>query len=204
MSHELYNCGHLYEAACAHHLATGSSAPCWTWRCAARRSSAVSSARTGRHDTCGHQIVERGLAQLCPCHRRPRPPGAGALLPGAAGTPRRRGPCTSYEDNPAYCQDHLPVRRAARGRRPRGARGLHVRRHGRRGGAPAGRRRTRRRVLADLARHDGAPRSTSPAASARGTAARHSARHSSFPTSPRTTRPAQPSARSCGITASSC
>ncbi len=107
MSHELYNCGHLYEAACAHYTATG------------KRSLldvAVKSAMLirevfgpgGRRDIPGHQIVEMGLARL---YRVTLDRG---YLEAARRFLEERGrhetrPLYSYEDNPGYSQDHLPV-----------------------------------------------------------------------------------------------
>ncbi len=107
MSHELYNCGHLYEAACAHHAATGRTG---------LLDVALRSARLlqrefgphGRHDACGHQIVEMGLARLS------RLTGDPSLLALARFFLEQRGhhesrPRYEYEGNPAYAQDHLPV-----------------------------------------------------------------------------------------------
>ena len=134
MSHELYNCGHLYEAASAHFLQreahTAGHGP-------AERGAGPARLRPeGRHDMCGHQIVEMGLARLYRITGQ-RLPGGGEVLPGGAGPPRAR-PLYTYADNPGYCQDHLPGARTAGGGRPRGARGLHVLRHGGRGRAVAG------------------------------------------------------------------
>ncbi len=108
MSHELYNCGHLYEAACAHFLATGKR----TLLDVALRSAALVSAvfsPQGRHDMCGHQIVERGLAGLYRITRDRH------LLETARFLLEERGrhgsrPQYTYADNPAYSQDHIPVR----------------------------------------------------------------------------------------------
>jgi len=63
MSHELYNCGHLYDAASAHFLATGSRALLEVALRSARLVRGVFGPE-GRHDMCGHQIVEMGLARL--------------------------------------------------------------------------------------------------------------------------------------------
>ncbi|HTZ50472.1 MAG TPA: beta-L-arabinofuranosidase domain-containing protein, partial [Spirochaetia bacterium] len=107
MSHELYNCGHLYEAACAHHAGTGRTSLLEV---------AIKSARLlqqvfgpgGRHDACGHQIVEMGLAHLT------RVTGDPSFLSLARFFLEQRGhhdgrPRYEYEGNPAYAQDHLPV-----------------------------------------------------------------------------------------------
>jgi len=108
MSHELYNCGHLYEAACAHYLATGKT----SLLDVARRSAALIRSVFGpdaRHDTCGHQIVEMGLARLY------RVTGDRGFIEAARFFLEQRGrhdsrPVYMYADNPRYSQDHAPVR----------------------------------------------------------------------------------------------
>jgi DUF1680 family protein len=107
MSHELYNCGHLYDAASAHYLATGKR----TLLDVALRSAALLRREFGpdaRHDMCGHQIVEMGLARL---YRITMDRG---LLEQARFFLEQRGrhetrALYTYEDDPCYCQDHLPV-----------------------------------------------------------------------------------------------
>jgi len=107
MSHELYNCGHLFEAACAHALATGKS----SLRDVAVRAAELILREFGpdaRHDLCGHQIVEMGLARLY------RLTGERRYLEEARFFLEQRGrhesrPLYLYEENPGYCQDHLPV-----------------------------------------------------------------------------------------------
>ena len=107
MSHELYNCGHLYDAASAHHLATGKR----TLLDVALRSAALLRREFGpggRHDMCGHQIVEMGLARL---YRITMDRG---LLEQARFFLEQRGrhetrPQYTYAEDPCYCQDHLPV-----------------------------------------------------------------------------------------------
>ena len=108
MSHELYNSGHLYEAACAHYLATGKRA---LLDVALRNAALVRSVfnPNGRHDVCGHQIVEMGLAKLY------RITQDRSLLEMARFFLEERGrhesrPLYSYADNPGYSQDHVPVR----------------------------------------------------------------------------------------------
>jgi uncharacterized protein len=108
MSHELYNCGHLYEAAAAHYLATGKRA---LLEVALRSAELVRLVfgPQGRHDVCGHQIVERGLARLYRITQDRR------LLETARFLLEERGrhecrPQYTYADNPGYSQDHLPVR----------------------------------------------------------------------------------------------
>ena len=108
MSHELYNCGHLYDAASAHFLATGSRA---LLEVALRSAGLVREVfgPEGRHDMCGHQIVEMGLARLY------RITQDRSLLETARFLLEQRGrhesrPLYWYADDPGYCQDHLPVR----------------------------------------------------------------------------------------------
>ena len=107
MSHELYNCGHMYEAACAHHMATGKR----SFLDVALRSAELICrvfGPEGRHDMCGHQIVEMGLARLY------RATGDRRYLEQARFFLEQRGrhdgrPLYMYEENPGYCQDHMPV-----------------------------------------------------------------------------------------------
>ena len=108
MSHELYNCGHLYDAASAHFLATGSRALLEVALRSARLVRGVFGPE-GRHDMCGHQIVEMGLARLY------RITQDRSLLETARFLLEQRGrhesrPLYWYADDPGYCQDHLPVR----------------------------------------------------------------------------------------------
>ncbi len=107
MSHELYNCGHLYESACAHHLATGKR----SFLDIALRSADLIRREFGpgaRRDIPGHQIIEMGLASLY------RLTGERGYLETARFFLEQRGrhetrPLYQYEENPGYCQDHLPV-----------------------------------------------------------------------------------------------
>jgi hypothetical protein len=107
MSHELYNCGHLYEAACAHFSATGKR----SFLEVALRSAELilrEFGPEGRHDMCGHQIVEMGLARLY------RVTGDRRFLELARFFLEQRGHHEGraqyvYEENPGYCQDHQPV-----------------------------------------------------------------------------------------------
>jgi uncharacterized protein len=107
MSHELYNCGHLYEAACAHFLATGRR----DLLDVALRSAELILREfnpSARHDICGHQIVELGLARLYrTVHDRRYLEEARFFLEERGRHATR--PLYMYEDNPGYCQDHLPV-----------------------------------------------------------------------------------------------
>ena len=108
MSHELYNCGHLYEAASAHYLSTGKRS---LLDIALRSAALILSVfgPDGRRDMCGHQIVEMGLARLYRITRDR------AYLEAARRFLEERGrhetrPLYEYAGNPGYCQDHAPVR----------------------------------------------------------------------------------------------
>ncbi|MCB8960970.1 MAG: glycoside hydrolase family 127 protein [Ardenticatenales bacterium] len=109
-SHELYNVGHLYEAAVAHHLATGKrnlldvalkSADLVYQRCLVE----------GEPHYPGHQEIEIGLAKLY------RLTGEARYLELAQLFLDRRGHGSRAYPNPnntlhasaAYCQDHEPV-----------------------------------------------------------------------------------------------
>jgi DUF1680 family protein len=108
MSHELYNCGHLYEAAGAHYEATGRRE---LLDVALRNADLV--CRTfgpaARHDTCGHPIVEMGLARLY------RVSGDRRYLAQARFFLEQRGRHEGrirhdFAGDPGYAQDHLPLR----------------------------------------------------------------------------------------------
>ena len=108
MSHELYNSGHLFEAACAHYMATGKQ----TLLDVARRSAALIRSvfgPNGRHDMDGHPIVEMGLARLY------RVTAERGYLEQAWFFLEQHGRHDSrtlytYAGNPGYSQDHQPVR----------------------------------------------------------------------------------------------
>ncbi len=107
MSHELYNCGHLYEAACAHFTATGKR----TLLDVALRSAELVCrvfGPEGRRDVCGHQIVEMGLARLYRVTNERRYLAQARFFLEQRGRHEGRAPYM-YEENPGYCQDHLPV-----------------------------------------------------------------------------------------------
>jgi len=104
-SHELYNAGHLYEAAVAWYAATGSR----TLLDVALRSADLV-ARTftpqGRRDVPGHQEIEIGLTKLY------RLTGTRTYLDTARFflDERGRGPASGRKSYGEYAQDHLPVR----------------------------------------------------------------------------------------------
>lgn len=106
-SHELYDCGHLYEAACAHYAATGKRSLLEV----ATKSAALLLRTFGtdkKRDIPGHQIVELGLAKLY------RATGNREYLELARFFLLERGrhetrPLYEFEENPRYAQDHAPV-----------------------------------------------------------------------------------------------
>jgi DUF1680 family protein len=106
-SHELYDCGHLYEAAAAHYAATGKR----TLLEVALKSAALLLRTFGpdkKRDIPGHQIVELGLAKLY------RITGNRDYLELARFFLLERGrhetrELYQFEENPKYAQDHLPV-----------------------------------------------------------------------------------------------
>ena len=142
MSHELYNCGHLYDAASAHYLATGKR----TLLEVALRSAALIRRVFGPDGAARHvRPPDRGdgACPAVPDHDGPRHPRAGEVLPGAEGPPR--DPAAVHVRGGSLLLPGPPSRsRTAGGGGPRGAGGLHVLRNGGRGGAPARTRRMRK------------------------------------------------------------
>ncbi len=108
MGHELYNCGHLYEAACAHFEATGSRE-----LLEVARHSADLVCRTfgpdARHDTCGHPIVERALAGLYRATADRRYLAQARFFLEQRGRHEARAR-HDFAGDPGYAQDHLPLR----------------------------------------------------------------------------------------------
>ena len=101
-SHELYNSGHLFEAACAHYLATGKR----TFLNIALKNADLLVANFGPgklHNPPGHQIVETGLIKLY------RITGNTKYLELAKFYLDQRGDSTSHKLYGPYNQDHLPV-----------------------------------------------------------------------------------------------
>ncbi len=101
-SHELYNVGHLYEAAVAHFQTTGKR----TLLNVALKSADLI-ARTfgpnGRHDVPGHQEIEIGLVKLY------RVTGDARYLTLAKYFLDERGNAAGHKLYGEYAQDHLPV-----------------------------------------------------------------------------------------------
>ena len=109
LSHELYNSGHLYEAAAAHYLATGKRT---LLDIALKNADLVCSVfgHDKRHVAPGHQVVEMGLVKLY------RITGTPQYLQTAKYFIEERGHYKGYDStsrdpwkNGAYWQDHKPV-----------------------------------------------------------------------------------------------
>ncbi len=100
--HELYNLGHLYEAAVAHHQATGKR----TLLDVALKSADLLTREFGpgrRLDPPGHQEVEIGLVKLY------RATGERKYLDQARFFLEQRGNAAGHKLYGAYSQDHVPV-----------------------------------------------------------------------------------------------
>lgn len=109
LSHELYNAGHLYEAAAAHYLATGKRN---LLDIALHNADLVCSVfgPDKKHTAPGHQIVEMGLVRLYRITGKPE------YLQTAKFFLEERGHYNGYDSkskdpwkNGAYWQDHIPV-----------------------------------------------------------------------------------------------
>ena len=109
LSHELYNSGHLYEAAAAHYQATGKRT---LLDIALKNADLVCSVfgHDKRHVAPGHQVVEMGLVKLY------RITGKKEYLETAKYFVEERGHYSGYNassrdpwQNGAYWQDHIPV-----------------------------------------------------------------------------------------------
>ncbi|MBN2307641.1 MAG: glycoside hydrolase family 127 protein [Candidatus Hydrogenedentes bacterium] len=102
MSHELYNIGHMYEAAVAHYLATGKR----TLLDVAIKSADLVDRVFGPdklHDVPGHEEIEIGLVRLYRVTQDER------YLRLAKFFIDERGNTAHREVYGAYCQDHIPV-----------------------------------------------------------------------------------------------
>jgi DUF1680 family protein len=109
LSHELYNSGHLYEAAAAHYLATGKKN---LLDIALKNADLVCSVfgPMKKHVAPGHEVVEMGLVKLF------RITGKKEYLETAKYFIEERGHFKGYDStskdpwkNGAYWQDHKPV-----------------------------------------------------------------------------------------------
>ncbi len=101
-SHELYNVGHLYEAAVAHFFATGKRS---LLDVALKNADLVASVfgPNGRHDVPGHEEIEIGLAKLY------RVTGEAKYLDLAKFFLDQRGRADGHELYGDDSQDHMPV-----------------------------------------------------------------------------------------------
>ena len=101
-SHELYNVGHLYEAAAAHYLATGKR----NLLAIALKSADLVCSTFGpgkRHEVPGHQVIEMGLCKLY------RITGDDKYLKTAKFFVDERGNAKGHDLIGEYAQDHIPV-----------------------------------------------------------------------------------------------
>ena len=107
VNHELYNVGHLYEAAVAHHQATGKRT---LLDVAIRNAELIDSVfGPGKiRDVPGHEEIEIGLAKLYRVTGERRYLELAKFFLDQRGQPDR-GNLQSNYDNPGYTQDHLPV-----------------------------------------------------------------------------------------------
>ncbi len=106
-SHELYNVGHLYEAAVAHHQATGKR----TLLDVALRNAELIDSVFGPdkiRDVPGHQEIEIGLVKLYRTTGELRYLELAKFFLDQRGQPDRGNLQTNF-DLPGYMQDHLPV-----------------------------------------------------------------------------------------------
>jgi len=109
LSHELYNAGHMYEAAAAHYLATGEKS---FLNIAIKNADLVCSVfgPDKKHVAPGHEVVEMGLVKLY------RITGKKEYLQTAKFFVEERGHYKGYDStskdlwkNGAYWQDNIPV-----------------------------------------------------------------------------------------------
>ena len=112
-SHELYNIGHMYEAAVAHYRATGKR----TLLDVAIKSADLIVATFGpgkKHDVPGHEEIEIGLAKLYQVTDKQEYLDLAKFFVDQRGRHENRtqGGVLGAEDHgggPEYAQDHLPV-----------------------------------------------------------------------------------------------
>lgn len=107
MSHELYNVGHMYEAAVAYFLATGKR----TFLDVAIRSADLICQTFGanaRHDVPGHQEIEMGLVKLYRVTGDEKYLRQARFFLDERGHAEHRTLQTAF-GNDGYMQDHMPV-----------------------------------------------------------------------------------------------
>ncbi|MCB0107352.1 MAG: glycoside hydrolase family 127 protein [Caldilineaceae bacterium] len=107
VNHELYNVGHLYEAAVAHYLATGKRS---LLDVALKNADLVDSVfgPNKKHDVPGHQEIEMGLVKLYGVTGKECYLQLAKFFLDERGHHERR-PAQINFDNPGYMQDHQPV-----------------------------------------------------------------------------------------------
>jgi len=111
-SHELYNIGHMYEAAVAHYLATGKN----NFLDIAIKSADLvcktfGPGQTQLHDVSGHQEIEIGLVKLYRITKNEKYLNMAKYFLDQRGRPENRVLYTYGENGSIkdYTQDHLPV-----------------------------------------------------------------------------------------------
>ena len=112
-SHELYNVGHMYEAAVAHHRATGKR----TLLDVAIKNADLIAANFGpgkNHDVPGHEEIEIGLAKLYQVTGKQEYLDLAKFFVDQRGRHENRTPGgvlgpDDHGGGPGYAQDHIPV-----------------------------------------------------------------------------------------------
>jgi DUF1680 family protein len=107
ISHELYNVGHMYEAAVAHYHSTGKR----TFLDVALKNADLIDSVFGpgkRTDVPGHQEIEMGLVKLYQTTGDQRYLNLAKFFLDERGYAHGRSLYVAH-DNPGYMQDHLPV-----------------------------------------------------------------------------------------------
>lgn len=106
-SHELYNSGHLYEAAYAHFQATGKRT---LLSIALKNADLICSVfnSNNRHDSPGHEIIELGLVKLYVLTGNSKYLDTAKFFLEERGNHKNR-PLYEFVGNPEYSQDHIPV-----------------------------------------------------------------------------------------------
>jgi DUF1680 family protein len=107
-SHELYNSGHLYEAAAAHYLATGKRN---LLDIAIKNADLVESVfgEAKRHVAPGHQVIEMGLVKLYRVTGKEKYLHLAKYFLDERGRHAYDAKSKDVYQNGSYWQDHLPV-----------------------------------------------------------------------------------------------
>jgi DUF1680 family protein len=107
-SHELYNAGHLYEAACAHYLATGKKN---LLSIALENANLIESVfgPTKRHVAPGHQVIEMGLVKLYRITGEEKYLNLAKYFLDERGRIKYDSTSKDVFRNGMYWQDHKPV-----------------------------------------------------------------------------------------------